>query len=791
MLGTQLPKIFHWVRWGMVVALAAGLLAGPVPVAHADTSVCGAITVDTTWGLTGNNYIVTCQVQVMQNVKLTIEPGVRVYFNPDTGLRIDGELIAHGVTFGSANATPAPGDWGRIFFMATSNDALFDANGNYLSGSILKDSAVVYGGGGVEGSVMTYGASPFFSGNSILLSASRGIFAQGRSANQPVVMRENFISNNKGGIYVSAGEVISNTIQGNSVSGQGGGILAVSSIIEGNSILDNVSTSHGGGISAESCETTNNTISGNTINGGSSDAYGGGVYASGGSLAGNTILSNRVNSYRAYGGGVFISAGVLTDNLVDGNTAAENAPFNWDSARGGGIYASLSTLSGNAVTNNIAISAGTFAYGGGIYATGGSISGNTVTGNTATAQGAGTLSRGGGIYAEGGTLSSNTVRNNNATGGGDSQGGGVYGQLNTLQLNTLTGNSANLGGAIYSEKGTVTHNTVLTNTTTLTGTVYVNGGTALDNTLRNNQAAAGGGLYGYKASLNGNTMEDNHANLGAGIFADQSTLQGNTLTGNTAITNGGGLYARGGIVTNNRFQANSVPSYGHGSGAYLSGVTDFSYNDVVTNTGSGGTVGGVSISGQPMLQYNNMHGNQPYDAEVVSSLAVSGTLNYWGSLACLSIPNRIYDGNDAPGRGKLTYAPSLYSPVPVAQLNAPTGLTMDGDNDTLSLSWTPLPALPAVGCRLPGSSAPDLTYRVYYSNHSACGPFDGDGLPQGSSPIQAGAGSSLMLSGLSSSAYYFSVTAVDYLGRESAYSNVMVRAATEQYVYLPLISVQE
>jgi hypothetical protein len=246
-----------------------------------------------------------------------------------------------------------------------------------------------------------------------------------------------------------------------------------------------------------------------------------------------------------------------------------------------------------------------------------------------------------------------------------------------------------------------------------------------------------------------------------------------------------------GTVTSNRFQANSVPSYGHGSGAYLSGVTDFSYNDVLSNTASGGTVGGVSIYGQPMFQYNNLHGNQPYDAEVVSALNVSGTLNYWGALACLSIPNRIYDGSDAPGRGKLTYAPSLYSPAPVAQLNVPSGLTLEASNDMVSLSWTPLPALPAVGCRLPGSTVPDLTYQVYYSNDSPCGPFDGRGLPQGSSPISAGAGSSLVLGGLSSSAYYFSVTAVDYLGRESAYSNVVARAATEQHVYLPLISVQE
>jgi hypothetical protein len=788
MLGAQLPKNFHWVRWGIVVALAAGLLAGPVPVARADTSVCGPITVNTTWTLAGNNYIVTCLVQVMQNVTLTIEPGVRVYFNAGMNLRIDGKLIAQGVTFGSANAAPAPGDWGRIFFMATSDDAIFDANGNYLSGSILKDSTVVYGGGGVEGAVMTYGASPYLVGNTVISSASYGIYAQGRSADQPVVLKENFVNDNIGGIHVSLGYVISNTIENNNATDWGGGIYASNSTISGNTIDAN-HADVGGGIYASSSTLTGNIVSSNTASS-AGGGQGGGIYATGGILNGNIISGNHArNTFNgpSHGGGVYITSGTVMSNTISGNLADGGT----SEVMGGGVYASLSTITGNKIYDNTAKHDSKSVYGGGLYASGGIVTHNTLTGNAAIALGSDDIGYGGGVYANGGTVSNNSVSSNTASGRLNSKGGGIYGNTNTLTQNTITLNSANQGGAVYSYKGTVTNNTVLTNTTTLSGTVYIDQGTATLNLLKGNSAVAGGAIYCINGTSTGNIVKGNSADYGAGIYTKDCTLLANTLRDNAATTAGGGIYASGGEVTNNNLTGNMVPSWGHGSGAYLSGVTDFSYNDVLTNTASGGTVGGVSISGQPVFQYNNLHGNQPYDAEIVSSQDVTGALNYWGSLACLSIPNRIYDGSDAPGRGKLAYAPSLYSPVPVAQLNAPTGLTLGADNQIVSLSWTPLPALPSVGCRLPGSTAPDLTYRVYYNNDSACGPFDGRGLTQGDSPISVGAGSSLVVSGLTSSPYYFTVTAVDYLGRESAYSNLVVRAATGQRVYLPLISVQE
>jgi parallel beta-helix repeat protein len=760
----------------ILVAGLLVLLVGPVTPARADTSVCGPIDTDTTWNTAGNNYFITCLTQVMPGVTLTIEPGVRVYFNAGTNLRIDGTLIAEGVTFGSSDATPAPGDWGRIFFMALSEDAVFDANGNYLSGSIIKDSVVVYGGGGFEGSVIAYGASPYLTGNSVGLSASYGYYLQGRSASQPVQVNDSFVyDNNGGGVYVTSGQVISTTVQGNS----GRGVYAIDSELIDNTITENT----GGGIYAE-----DSTITGNTVTGNSANSSGGGIQATGGAVEGNEVSGNSLSTpYTSggfyCGGGIYASAATVSKNTVAGNHVIGGGFWN-QQAGGAGICAFLSDLTDNTVTDNSVGDYNANAFGGGIYSDGSILSQNLVSGNSVSGA---SIGYGGGIYANGGTVSENTVDNNVAVGSGNSQGGGIYGDISAVQENSLTGNSANLGGAVYAYKGSVTNNSVLTNTTALSGTLYIDQGTATLNVLKGNNAVAGGAIFGVDATLAGNTAEGNSANYGAGIYAQDSTVLGNTLSGNAATTSGGGIYASGGEVTNNNLTANTVPSWGHGSGAYLAGVTDFTYNSVLTNTASGGGNGGVAIDGQPLFQYNNLYGNQPYDVEVLSTQDVTGTLNYWGLSPCNTIPLQIYDGKDVPGRGELIYAPSLYSPVPVTQLAAPTDLAIDIGDSEVTLSWTPIPPIPNVGCRVPNSNEPDLTYLLYYDTNQPCPPYDGNGLPQGDSPIEVTEGASLTLSGLSQAGYYFAVTAHDYLGRESAYSNIAEKPSTVDSFYLPLI----
>jgi parallel beta-helix repeat protein len=671
----------------------------------------------------------------MSGVALTIQPGVTVKFDAGTSLQVDGTLIAQGATFTSNSASPTPNNWGHIIFSPTSVDAVLDDGAQYVSGTIIQDCLIEWGGAGANGAVQIEAASPLIDHNTVRNNGSSGIHAAGRSASQPIHIRHNSVIGNMtdnegtrdgGGIFVTAGYIFSNTVEGNdSDFGDGGGIHASASVVISNSVVANI-VHYGFG-------------------------EGGGIYSNGSDLIGNTVSGN--NTDWSHGGGIYASGGTIRDNIVSGNTA---------SYYGGGIYADGSTVIANTVSGNASVNRG-----GGIYADGGRVEGNTVTGNSASGT---SDNRGGGVYSSNAPVIDNDVRDNSAT-----KGGGIYGYEANVAGNTVSGNDAtNDGGGIYVEA------------------TYSVDATAMDNLVSDNTATRGGGLYGDGANLSGNTVNENEANLGGGIYASEGTLRGNTVTNNAAWSDGGGVYADGGTFANNTVSHNTVPIWGHGSGVYLVGAVDFSYNRVMTNTTAGGTAGavagGLSVSGQSQIHYNNLYGNQPYDAEVVGSDDVSGTLNYWGPSACTAIPAQIYDGDDMPGQGQFLYAPSLYSRMPLGQLAASANLTITtGTTSTVTLTWTPIPAIPDVGCRPLGSSDSGLGYRLYYDTDSGCPPFEGEGLSQGSSPIDAGESTSLMLSGLSAGTYYFVVTTYDYLDRESTYSNLVEGSLEMQRTCLPLI----
>ena len=773
--------------WFLIASAILLTSSGPVVQAVPDTDVCGPILGDTTWTTTGSPYNVTCDAQVTSGVTLTIESGVVVKFADEVSLQVDGTLVALGATFTSVEDVPEKGDWGQILFTASSTDAVFDGDGNYVAGSTIQNSLIEWAGGGsgVEGAIGVSGASPFLYLNTIQNNDAGGIHATGRSASVPIIISGNSVGNNTkashgGGIFVSSGRLIDNTVSNNEAPSypvSGGGIYAANSILTGNVVSANNCYLDGGGIYESGSTLTDNTVSGNTT----MYQHGGGIYAAGGTLTNNVISGNTANED---GGGVYANGVELIGNTIDGNTSEGYEAY------GGGVYASLSTLTDNVISNNVAATAARAnAYGGGVYASSTSVTDNTIHGNTASASGTEQTGLGGGIYADGGTVRNNTINNNSATGGKEGLGGGVYGNQVTLQQNTLEGNSANRGGAIYSYQGAVTANMVLGNTTALSGTIYMEQGTATQNTLQDNIATYGGGLYGDRASLTGNTLENNTANLsGGGIYATGAgTVNGNSLVDNTAYSEGGGIYADAGTVSNNTLSGNSVPNYGHGSGAYLAGDVSFNYNSVTGNTATGGTAGGISVVGQPVVQYNNLYDNVPYDAEVMGADDVTATYNYWGDSPCVAIPNQIYDGNDIPGRGQLIYAPSLYSPLPLAQMDVPTDLSAVNGTDSVELTWTAIPPLPDVGCTAEGTTGPDASYRVYYDTDDGCPPYDGQGLPLGDSPIDVGQTTAIELSGLTGADYHFVVTAHDYLDRESAYSNVALVLGSGEKLYLPLV----
>jgi hypothetical protein len=155
----------------------------------AQTNVSGFISSNTTWNLAGSPYIVVGNTLVTTGVTLTIDPGVVVKFDASRAIQIDGTLIALGtasnrITFTSNVLVPAAGDWGRIQFSDSCINASYNANGIYLSGSIMKYCDVFYGGkvigSGTAAVQMNY-SSPYISNCTVAYSGGIGVLCAGAS----------------------------------------------------------------------------------------------------------------------------------------------------------------------------------------------------------------------------------------------------------------------------------------------------------------------------------------------------------------------------------------------------------------------------------------------------------------------------------------------------------------------------------------------------------------------------------------------------------------------------------
>jgi len=139
---------------------------------------------------------------------------------------------------------------------------------------------------------------------------------------------------------------------------------------------------------------------------------------------------------------------------------------------------------------------------------------------------------------------------------------------------------------------------------------------------------------------------------------------------------------------------------------------------VVGNSGPlAQTVGGLAITyGTPQVHYNNFYGNEPYDVTVVPSNDISGTHNYWGTVATVDILAHVYDWYDDTGRGRLLYIPYLQDPDPNAPVPPPTNLQAGFTDGSASLSWDAIP-----------STTTGYGYKVYYDSDASGPPYDGTG----------------------------------------------------------------
>jgi hypothetical protein len=112
--------------------------------------VSGFISSDMTW-TRDHIYELVSNVQVDPGVALTIQPGTVVQAQAGRILQIAGTLIADGqpnapIIFTSA-ASKTHGAWGPINFVSSAISATVDADGNYVSGSIIRYARIEYGTG--------------------------------------------------------------------------------------------------------------------------------------------------------------------------------------------------------------------------------------------------------------------------------------------------------------------------------------------------------------------------------------------------------------------------------------------------------------------------------------------------------------------------------------------------------------------------------------------------------------------------------------------------------------------
>jgi hypothetical protein len=321
------------------------------------TDVSGDILSDRTWTKAASPYIVKGNISVVTGVTLTIQPGVAVKFDGAYGLVIDGALIAQGtaaenITF----TTNKPGQyWNYLDFRAGSANAVYDASGNYVSGSILQYCLVEYAGNPVSkvygrAAVQLTNAHPFIDHCTIRHNQARGIKAGEllrtlKITNNTIIDNDATIDGGDGGsgggirlgqyqadpLPYGPSIIFNNTIASNKAKGTGGIDIYLSPldhiVISKNIIRNNTSVNGAGGIDAEAYVIiTENIILDN--------------------ISTNNIGANS-------GGGAIHGQAGITNNILCGNQGGALNSYNW--------YAGF-TVSHNAILRNTAINYSAFSF---------------------------------------------------------------------------------------------------------------------------------------------------------------------------------------------------------------------------------------------------------------------------------------------------------------------------------------------------------------------------------------------------------------------------------------------
>jgi len=642
------------------------------------------ISSNTTWRAIDGTYVLSNTVTVNQGVVLTVEPGVVIKFNENTGLIVNGTLVAEGtasapIVFtsirddayaGDTNSdgtmsTPSAGDWGTLYFAPTSTNSRLKHvrvtyGGRWTCCDPWSQPAVVFVSGAsptIENVTIEYGttyglllansASPMVRDSRIAHIAGSGVRINSSSA---PTMQNNLIESNNGyAIFMEANtaprfsgnRAVSNATNGVGVSG----IIAPSVtwdsdlpyVIDGDlSVNPGISLNLQPGAVIK-FKDQNQSL---TVNG---------------TLRATGVVTNPIT---------FTS---LKDDTVGGDTnndgsASRPAPGDWK-----GITFSNSSV--NSLLDYVVV-----RYAG--YNTSANV---TINGSAPTISHSQiTLSSGHGLRLTNvamPTISDSTIADNNGNGldmatsssptltnNGfiDNAGFAVRMEGNcsfTASGNTASNNTYNgvgVSGAVpanttwpanlpYVVDGGVTVNTgvVLTlqpgvvvkfrsGNLLVNGTLRANGtaGNKIVFTSLNDVSALAAGQTMGKVSLQ--ALEAALAPGDWGCIEFASTSSGSTL--NYVVVRYGGSGSYGSVYLNGATPSisNSIISYSSGHGLYVSGSSPVLMNNVFTTNGNAGIY--ATTFANPTIQNNLIYGNAQYGVYNNSSgsVTIDATNNWWG-----------------------------------------------------------------------------------------------------------------------------------------------------------------
>ncbi len=271
-----------------------------------EVRLSGSISTDAHW-LASRTYHLTGNFTVKSTAKLTIDPGTLIQVDPGFFLKVEGALIADGtadapIVFASAGNA----HWTGLTFTDLAAPAAFDADGNSLSGSLLRH--VQISGADVGVSVQT--KAPYFFAD-VFKQNGIGIAMSGDSGAR---IENSLFTGNITGIS-TAGKV---TITGNTFTANPSAVISGMALSGNTTITQNVFRDQTVGI-AGMLITINGTVnfSGNTI---TNNLSSGAVVSGGGAFS---IQNNRITGNSGGIGGSGATA-FIQHNLVanNGNSAA-------------------------------------------------------------------------------------------------------------------------------------------------------------------------------------------------------------------------------------------------------------------------------------------------------------------------------------------------------------------------------------------------------------------------------------------------------------------------------------